>query len=96
MTGGWAIGYMIGTAVVVVVALVVLVIIGLARRIARQAQRATRTIADTRDHTEALWLLAETQRLLAGVLTVLAGPKQEGSGQADYEGARTAVSEQNV
>lgn len=75
MSNGWAIGYVIGTAVVAVVALVVLVIIGLARRIAGEAEEATRLITETRDHTEALWRLGETQHLLAGILAALRGSR---------------------
>lgn len=97
MSNGWAIGYVIGTAVVAVVALVVLVIIGLARRIAGEAEEATRLIMETRDHTEALWRLGETQHLLAGILAALRG-SPPGDAAADEEGAQVklAISERRA
>lgn len=94
MTNGWAIGYVIGAAVVAVVALVVLVIIGLARRIAGEAEEATRLIQETRDHTEALWRLGETQQLLAGILVALRGSRSADAAADEKEAqARLAITE---
>ncbi len=87
MTDGWIVGYAIGGIVVVVVAVVVLVIIALARRIANNAERITRTIEEARDATEALWQLEETQRIRSDILGVLRGTAPEERADEDKAAA---------
>lgn len=97
MTNGWVMGYLIGAAVIVVVAAVVLVIIALARSIAREAEEATRLIEETRDHTEALWRLSETQQLLAGILFAIRGSSRAAATAQEGEGkAKLATSERRA
>jgi Sec-independent protein translocase protein TatA len=65
---GWWIGYGVGAVVVVVVACVVLAIIVTAKRIAEVAEDATRSLVSTRDRTEALWRVADTNKVAEDIL----------------------------
>lgn len=70
---GWWIGYAVGTLVVVIVVLVVGAIILTARKIADIAEDGTRSLAEARDRTEALWQVATTNNVARDLL---AGAKQ--------------------
>ena len=61
---GWAIGWTLGAAVVAVAALLLLELIFRGRRIARQARDIERALNGAREHTDALFELAETNAKL--------------------------------
>ncbi|MDQ3620260.1 MAG: hypothetical protein M3391_09060 [Actinomycetota bacterium] len=65
---GWWIGYAIGFVLVAVVVAVVLTIILTARKIADVADDATRALRLTQQRTEALWKIAATNEVAAGIL----------------------------
>ncbi len=65
---GWWVGYGIGAVLVIVVAALLLVIIATARAIAATARDITRSLAEARDRTEALWQVSTTNQVATEIL----------------------------
>lgn len=70
---GWAIGWMLGLAVVVVAAGLLLELILRGRRIASQARDIERSLDGAREHTDALFDLAKTNAQLERIARALRG-----------------------
>lgn len=68
----WWVGYAIGVPVVLVVAGLLILIILTARRIAAVARDGTRSLRETRDRTEVLWQVKETNATVEDILQTAA------------------------
>ena len=62
--GGWFVGWAVGALVVVIAAALLLTVIALGRRIARQAEDITRSLAGTNERTTPLFELGRTNHAL--------------------------------
>jgi hypothetical protein len=70
---GWAIGWVLGPAVVVVAAGLLLELILRARRIASQARDIEQSLDRAREHTDGLFDLAKTNAQLERIARALRG-----------------------
>jgi hypothetical protein len=79
----WAVGYLVGTAVVVIVVVVLVAMIALAKRIADTAEDILAALGDAERNTAGLWEVRTTNRTVERVTAAAADAREtlEGGGR---------------